>query len=57
MTSANCPTYAEIASSFELWWEYVDPYRTFSEEEFEAMSFEKRIALIVKTYGPVLSLS
>jgi hypothetical protein len=45
-------TYADIAASFGLWGEYVDPDMTFSEEEFEAMSFEQRIALMVETFGP-----
>jgi hypothetical protein len=45
-------TYADIASSFHLWGEYVDPDMTFSEEEFESMPFKNRIALMVETYGP-----
>ena len=46
------PTYADIAASFGLWGEYVDPDMTFSEEEFEAMSSEQRIALMVECFGP-----
>jgi hypothetical protein len=45
-------SYDKIASSFELWQEYVDPDATTSEEEFDAMGYAGRMALMVETYGP-----
>lgn len=45
-------SYDELASSFELWQEYVDPDATTSEEEFGAMGYEGRMKLLVETYGP-----
>jgi hypothetical protein len=45
-------TYAEYASSFGLWGEYIDPDGTFSEEEFEAMGYEGRLNLLIKEFGP-----
>lgn len=44
-------TYAEIASSFALWGEHVDPAATMTREEFDAMTIETRIALIAETFG------
>ena len=52
MTIINIRTYAETASSLELWREYVDPDMAFSDEEFEAMSMEERIAYQRATFGP-----
>ena len=49
---ATIRTYTDTASSLELWREYVDPDMTFSEKEFESMSLEERIAVIVETHGP-----
>ena len=46
------PTYAQIASSYSLWGEYVDPDATTSEEEFDAMSHADRVALMVEAFGP-----
>jgi hypothetical protein len=46
------PTYAQIASSYSLWGEYVDPDATTSEEEFNAMSHADRVALMVEAFGP-----
>lgn len=40
------PSCREIAASFDLWGEYVDPEATWLEADFEAMPFEKRLALI-----------
>ena len=47
-------TYAEIASSFELWQEYVDTAGTTSREEFDAMSTADRIAAQIEAFGPEL---
>lgn len=46
------PTYANLASDFGLWGEYIDPDMTYSEEEFEAMGYEGRLALLNKEFGP-----
>ena len=51
-TITSSPTYHEQASSFALWQEYVDPDATMSEAEFNAMSYEGRIKLLVEMYGP-----
>jgi hypothetical protein len=48
----NIRTYADTAASLDLWREYVDPDMAFSDEEFEAMSTEERIAHQVATFGP-----
>ena len=45
-------SYAAIANSLDLWREYVDPDMAFSDEQFEAMSVDQRIAHIVETFGP-----
>ena len=49
---ARAHTYAEIASSFELWQEYVDPENTMSREEFDAMSHADRVTAQVEAFGP-----
>jgi hypothetical protein len=48
----TAPTYAQQASSFDLWQEYVDPQATITREQFDAMSHVDRVALIVETFGP-----
>ncbi len=45
-------SYSQIASSYLLWLEAVDPHVTTSEEEFDAMSHAARVAQIVETFGP-----
>lgn len=39
-------TNEEICSSYILWGEYVDPDGIDSEEEFERMTMEQRLAII-----------
>jgi hypothetical protein len=46
------PTDTEIASSFDLWQDYIDPNATTSRAQFDAMSHADRMALIVGTFGP-----
>ena len=41
----------EIAQSFDLFGEYVDPDATVSREKFDAMSIEEREALIMETFS------
>ena len=45
-------TYAEIASSFELWQEFVDRQGAMSREEFDAMSHGLRVFAQVEAFGP-----
>jgi hypothetical protein len=52
MTIINIRTYADTASSLELWREYVDPDMAFSDEEFEAMSIDEKVAYQRETFGP-----
>lgn len=49
---ARAHTYAEIANSFELWQEFVDPYGTTSRGEFDAMSHADRVAAQAEAFGP-----
>jgi hypothetical protein len=47
----NTYTYEDIAGSFELWAEFVDPSATMTEAQFDDMSITDRIALIVSMFG------
>ena len=47
----NKPTYQQIAISWRLWTEYVDTDAVMTREEFDAMSIEDRVALMVKAFG------
>jgi hypothetical protein len=44
--------YDKIASSFDLWCDYIDPNATSSRADFDAMSHADRVALIIETFGP-----
>lgn len=47
-------TYIEIANSFELWGEHVDPDATMSREQreqFDAMSLDDKITVLNSTFG------
>ena len=46
------PTYSQIAQSFDLWIDYVDPLDTMTCDEFDAMPFADRVALIETIFGP-----
>lgn len=46
------PTYAEIASSFELWQEFVDANGVTTRQEFDAMTTTDRIAAQIEAFGP-----
>ena len=51
--SAMQPTYREIAASFALWVEYVDPNGLFKrEEEFDMMTVEQKIRFMIGSFGP-----
>lgn len=45
------PTHAEIANSYALWMEYVDPSGIDSEEAFNSMSAEEKIDIIKTCFG------
>lgn len=46
------PTYAQIATDYRLWGEYIDPSNTMTESEFDAMPATERIEAIVACLGP-----
>lgn len=48
------PTYTceEIAKSWELWQEYVDPGANQTHQEFEEMTLEERISFMEECFGP-----
>ena len=46
------PTSDQIAASFELWQEYIDPMASIDFEEFLALTHNERLALIVQTFPP-----
>lgn len=46
------PTYAQIASSYALWQEHIDPNATTSRADFDAMNHADRVAQIIETFGP-----
>ena len=52
MATINIRTYADTAASLDLWREYVDPDMAFSDEQFEAMSIDERIAYQIEAFGP-----
>lgn len=41
----------DIATNFELWQEYVDRYATTSKGEFDNMSVEEKLKVIVDCFG------
>ena len=44
--------YQEIAESWTLWAEYIDPGATMTASEFEAMTISDRLDIIVDCFGP-----
>jgi hypothetical protein len=45
-------TYAQIATDFQLWIEYVDTDANMTEEEFDTLSTEAKVQLQVEAFGP-----
>jgi len=43
-------TNEQLAASFELWQEYIDPMAAIDSEEFSALTHSERMALIVQTF-------
>jgi hypothetical protein len=46
------PTYEQQARDWHLWREYVDLDAVMTIEEFEAMTVDERIELIIEAFGP-----
>jgi len=44
-------TYSQIAYDWDLWKTYVDPDANMTEEEFDAMSIEERVAAMTYMWG------
>lgn len=44
--------YEQLATDFQLWGEFFDTSATMTEEEFDAMSIEGKVALLVQAFGP-----
>lgn len=49
---SNATTYSQIASDFRLWREAIDPDATMTEAEFDALSVEDGVAILVDALGP-----
>lgn len=45
-------TYAEIASDFTLWGEYVDTMGLDTRSKFDAQTVDEKIEFIAKCFGP-----
>jgi 5'-deoxynucleotidase YfbR-like HD superfamily hydrolase len=45
-------TNRQIAESFQLWQEYIDPMATMTEEQFDALTVEERERMIEEMFGP-----
>ena len=45
------PNYEEIAKNFGLWGEYIDTDATMTIEEFDEMSVDEKITMIVDIWG------
>ena len=45
------PSYAQIANSWDLWVEYVDPAGIMTEGEFTSMTVEEKIDTQVECFG------
>ncbi len=43
-------TNKQLAESFELWQEFIDPLMVLSYKEFLALSLQDKLQLIAKTY-------
>lgn len=48
----NKPTYEQIAKSYDLWGDYVDPHATMSKETFDALSTEVKVQMQIDMFGP-----
>jgi hypothetical protein len=46
------PTNEQIAASWDLWREYIDPNATMTRAEFDAATVAEKVGLIVHIFGP-----
>jgi len=46
------PTSEQIAADFNLWQEYVDPLATMSIDDFQALTVEKKLTMMLEIWGP-----
>lgn len=44
-------TYSEISNDWNLWCDYVDPDASMTEDEFDAMTVEERIQMMIEMFG------
>ena len=49
-------TYNQIAESYKLWTEYVDNNPELTEEQFDEMSIEEKVSVMVDCFGPETEL-
>lgn len=47
----NKYTYEQISADFALWGEYFDTSAEMSESEFDALTIEAKIAMLVDAFG------
>ena len=45
------PTYQQIVDDWTLWMDHIDPAATMTEPEFNAMSYDKKLQIIIACYG------
>ena len=45
-------TYEDIAMDYSLWATYVDPYGLMTEEDFDSMTFDEKVELQKRLFGP-----
>lgn len=44
-------TYEKIASSYQLWKEFVDPHNTMTQAEFDALTTKQKVEIQVAAFG------
>ncbi len=45
------PTYNEIASNYQFWMEYIDVIGLDTKEQFESLSLQRKIDMLVQCFG------
>ena len=48
---SNSPTYDQIASDIDLWYQYIDPDRHTTQLDWDNMSHEDKVKFIVDCFG------
>jgi hypothetical protein len=51
----NQAAYAEIATDWSLWNEFVNTDATMSRDEFDSLTTEQKVALQVEAFGPEMA--